>query len=332
MLSRRELLKFSANRKPSRDDYWLHLNRPAMACRFEATLPISDESAVAAARDALGEVDRLEQQLTIFRDSSEVSFINRNAATRAVTVEPSLFDLLLLCEDLSRETEGAFDITSGPLSDCWGFLRRQGRIPEPQEIEEARAIVGVALLLLNRQSRAISFRRSGVRINLGSIGKGYALDRIADRLRKRVRSCLLTAGSSSILAIGSGGRDNAGWKVGVRHPAQKNGRLAVLRLRDCALGTSGSEEQFFEHEGKRYGHIIDPRTGMPAECVASVTVVTRSAALADALATAFYVGGREMAENYCSTHPNVLAILLESGAERAAVFGSNDRCEVLGSE
>jgi len=328
MLTRRELLRFSGSRKTTEDGYWLHLSRQAMACRFEATLPISDQSGVNLTRNALAEVDSLEQQLTIFRESSEVSYINRTAATGSVRVEKSLFDLLMLCQKLSGETEGAFDITSGPLSDCWGFLRRQGRIPEPHEIEAARALVGADHLILDRTSRTIRFRRAGVQINLGSIGKGYALDRIGAAIEKRVRSCLLTAGSSSIRAIGSGDRDNAGWIIGVRHPRDKNRRLAVLRMRDCAMATSGGEEQYFEHEGKRYGHIIDSRSGIPAERVSGVTVVTRSAAIADALATAFFVGGPELAESYCSTQPGVLTIMLESESEGAVVFGNNSLCEV----
>jgi FAD:protein FMN transferase len=328
MLSRRELLKFSANRKPSPEGYWLRLSRSAMACRFEAILPSSDHDGVIRARDALAEADRLEALLTIFKDASEVSFINRFAATRPVKVEPSLFDLLLLCQTLASETGGAFDITSGPLSDCWGFLKRQGRMPQPCEIDNARAVVGRDKIVLDCDRRTIRFARPGVRINLGSIGKGYALDHIAARLNNQARSCLLSAGSSSIRAIGSG-EGGAGWAVGVRHPRKSDSRLATLRLRDCAMATSGSEEQFFDHNGARYGHIIDPRTGHPADRVASVTVISRSAAIADALATAFFVGGAEMADNYCSTHPGVLAIMLEEGAERVVVFGSNARCEAM---
>jgi thiamine biosynthesis lipoprotein len=299
-----------------------------MACRFEVTLPSSDRAGTNVARSALADVDGHEQQLTIFRDGSEVSCINRSAASHPVPVEPSLFALLLLSRKLCLETEGAFDITSGPLSDCWGFLRRQGRVPEPAEIESARALAGVDRLQLNRESRTIRFERPGVRINFGAIGKGYALDRIAAKMSSRVRSALLSAGSSSIRAIGSGDRGQTGWVVGVRHPRQKNRRLAILRMRDCSMATSGGEEQYFEHAGKRYGHIIDPRSGMPAETVESVTVVAPSAAVADGLATAFYVGGREMAERYCSTHPGVLSLMLESGAVDPVVFGSNDRCEV----
>jgi len=300
-----------------------------MACRFEVTLPLEDQAGVSAARQALDEVDRLEERLTIFRESSEVSFINREAAAGPVCVEQTLFSLLLLCRDLCRETGGAFDITSGPLSRGWGFLRRQGRIPEPDEIEEAKELVGGDKLLFDCESRAVRFARPGVEINLGSIGKGYALDRIATVMRRRVRAALLSAGSSSILAIGGG---NNGWTVGVRHPVNKERRLAVAQLRDAALSTSGGEEQFFEYGGKRYGHIIDPRTGWPADATASVTVIASSptvgAAVTDALATAFYVGGPELAASYCDAHPGVLVLMLESGADRPVLFGANNNCEV----
>ena len=105
-------------------------------------------------------------------------------------------------------------------------------------------------------------------------------------------------------------------------------RIAVLRLRDCAMSTSGSEEQFFEYQGKRYGHIIDPRNGQPAEGVASATVIAASAELTDALATAFYVGGVELAERFCASNTGVMAIILETGATRPAILGSNQNCSV----
>jgi len=327
MLTRRELLKFSPTRNPPLDSGFLHLSRLAMACRFDVTLPISDQAGMAIARQALTEADRLERQLTVFNETSEVSYINRNAHLRPVHVEASLLALLLKCQELTRETNGAFDITSRPLSDCWGFLKRQGRIPETQEIEAARSLVGPARVLLDPAARTVRFGRAGVRLNLGSIGKGYAIDCIVTRMQQGVRDALLSAGSSSVRAIGSGNR-RSGWTVGVRNPARQSRRLAVLKMRDCALATSGSEEQFFGHNGKRYGHIIDPRSGQPAERVASATVVARSAAVADALATAFFVAGPELAEQYCLTHPGVLAIILPSESERPAVFGGNPGCEV----
>lgn len=305
-----------------------------MACRFEVTLSQGERLGVRAAREALDEAERLERQLTVFQETSEVSLVNRRAASEAVRVSPALFDLLRLCRSLYTDTAGAFDITSTSLSRCWGFMKRQGRVPTAQEIEEAKAAVGGNLLHLDQNSRAVRFAKPGVQINLGSIGKGYALDRLQATLRARIRAALLSAGLSSFYALGRGDAAftapavSSAWAVGIRHPLHKDRRLAVMRLSDAAMATSGGEEQFFEHEGRRYSHIIDPRTGYPAAGVLSATVVAPTAAVADALATAFYVGGRTLAERYCSTHTDVLAVMLETGAERPVVFGHNAQCEV----
>lgn len=328
MIERREFLQVAVAPPATSEGYWLHVHRTAMACRFEVTLPMEEQAGVAAATTALDEVARFEQQLTIFQDNSEVSLINQTAATHPVRVTSSLFALLVQCQGLQQETAGAFDITASPLSQCWGFVRRQGRLPEAHEIEAALACVGGDKFVLDREANTIQFKHPGVAINLGSIGKGYALDRIATKLRPRVRTALLSGGSSSMLAIGSGDRRQRGWMIGIRHPERKEQRLAILHLRDAAMATSGSEEQAFEHEGKRYGHILDPRTGWPADAVAGVTVVVPSAALADALATAFYVGGRALAEAYCATHPEVLAVLLERDAKQPQLIGHSTHCEV----
>ena len=293
-----------------------------MACKFEVTLPSSNENGVALADAALDEVDRIEQQLSVFRVDSEVSKLNREAALAPVKVDQSLYQLLSLCKELHHDTEGAFDVTSGPLTRCWGFLMRQGRVPTPEQIEEAISSVGSEKLLLD-PSGSVFFTRSDIEINFGSIGKGYALDRIASIFDSQKQSCLLNAAGSSFRAIGS---DT--WTVGLRDPTVKSRRLGVLRLRNCSMSTSGSEEQFFESEGRRYGHIIDPRTGWPSESVTSVTVVTDSAAVSDALATAFFVAGRQLAERYCKSHPEVAAILFERNETAPVVIGSHSRCSV----
>jgi thiamine biosynthesis lipoprotein len=287
-----------------------------MACRFEVTMRQSEEAGVAAATEALDEIDRLEMLLTVFRDGSEVSYVNSEAAKKPVPVSAELFDLLVLCKTLYTDTGGAFDITSGPLTRCWGFLKRQGRLPSRDEINRAMSVVGSDKIILDHYAKTISFARQDMEINLGSIGKGYALDCAAELL------------DNSMKAIGAGERGD-GWVVGLRNPRSKLRRLGVLRLRDCALSTSGNEEQFFEHQGRRYSHIIDPRSGWPASGVTSVSVVAPTAALSDALATAFFVGGRELAEQYCQTHPDVLVAMLESDAVAPITFGSSSGCDGL---
>ena len=328
MLQRRQFLRFARSRYLPFDGYWLHVNRPVMACRFEVTMPRSHTGGITVAQEALDLAGRIEEQLTVFREASEVSYINRNAASRPIRVEDSLWQLLGRCRDLHRESNGAFDITSAPLSRCWGFLRRQGRVPDSNEIDKALSVVGCDKVHLDDQARTIRFQLPGVELNFGSIGKGYALDQMARAIHGRVETALLSAGSSSLLGIGAVDLREGGWKVGIRHPSHKDRRIAVLRLRDCAMSTSGTEEQFFEYQGKRYGHIIDPGTGQPAEGVASATVVAASAELTDALATAFYVGGVELAERYCASRTGVMAIILENGATQPVILGGNQNCNV----
>jgi len=278
-----------------------------MACRFEVLLSGEDGRHVPAARQALAEVEKIEAALTVFRDTSPLVDVNRRAAVAPVVVGEELFRLLSLCRELHGRTEGAFDITSTPLSRCWGFLKRRGRVPSGEEIAEALARVGMNGVVLDPGRRTVRFQRPGMELNLGSIGKGHALQRISGLLRKAgVADALLSAGGSSVLAVG--GRDG-GWLVDIHSRQVERPRLARLRLRDAALGTSGAGEQFVEVAGKRYGHVLDPRTGLPASAVLSASVIHDDAAVADALATAFLVGGLDLARRYCALHPSTLALL-----------------------
>lgn len=303
-------------------DYWIRVHRRAMACRFEITLSGEDAAYVAAAREALDEVDRIEDALTVFRDTSELVRVNREANLGPTTADPQLFALLQACAVLHLETGGAFDITSTPLSRTWGFMKREGRLPAPEEIASARARVGMEAVELDAERRTVRFLRPGMELNVGSIGKGYALARVAELLRERgVRHALVSAAGSSVLALG--GRED-GWLVDVRSRQVQRPRLARLVLRDCALATSGAGEQFIDVDGRRYGHVIDPRTGWPAAGLLSVSVIADDAAQADALSTAFLVGGLETARTYCATHPRTLALLTpDQGSERPQVLGEH---------
>lgn len=335
---RREMLKLAPGRSSAIDGaYWLHVSREAMACRFEVTLPEGLESAVAEASLALDEAGRIEAWLTPFRAESELSQLNRLAGDGEVVVAEELFGLLARSCRLAAETGGAFDITAGPLSRVWGFTRRAGRVPTPEELAVARALVGSGMIRLTAGARTVRFLRPGMEINPGGVGKGYALDRLAGRLRRAGIPALLTAGYSSMLALGEW------WTVGIRHPrlgqtgqaghaGNSKRRLATIRLRDLALGTSGSEEQSFTADGVSYGHIIDPRSGWPAPAGASVTVIAPSAERADALATAFYVGGRQMAAACCAANPGTVVIWLDPEADRPVVIGGNPQCEVTISD
>jgi thiamine biosynthesis lipoprotein len=307
--------------RASDEGHWIRIHRPAMACRFEILLDGADDQQAAAAREALDEADRLEAELSVFRETSALSRVNRTAAERPASVEADLFALLVRCRDLHARTAGAFDITSTPLSRCWGFLRREGRRPSADAIAAARALVGMSEVVFDEAARTVRFPRAGMELNLGSIGKGYALDRMAALMRARgTKHALLSAGGSSAVALGGRGE---GWTVDIRPRQAAGARLARLFLRDGALATSGAGEQFFEVDGQRYGHVIDPRTGWPAAGVLSVSVVTPEGALSDALSTAFLVGGLDVARRYCSAHPETLALVTPDDATpRPVVLGA----------
>src|SRR5687768_11714895 len=198
-LSRRALLTgVSAIRGATSDRAWLRVHRTAMACRVEVVVVEGDARALAAARSALDEADRLEAMLTVFRDTSDLVRVNRLAAQHPVAIPAELFDLLHRSLALHRATERAFDISSTPLSRCWGFLRREGRLPAPAEIEAARACVDMEALTLDVTAQTVFFRHPGLELNLGAIGKGYVLDQMASSIRRSgVREALVSAGRSS---------------------------------------------------------------------------------------------------------------------------------------
>jgi thiamine biosynthesis lipoprotein len=249
--------------------------------------------------------------------------LNRLAWRRAVRVEAGLFDLLARAAQIHQESDGAFDVTAGALIKAWGFFRGPRRVPSPSERDEALARVGMQHVELDAPRCSVRYHRPGLEINLGSIGKGYALDRMGALLAKRwnLPAVLLHGGSSSVYARGDPHGDGQGWRIRIRHPWTPNRCLASVWLRDRALGTSAATFQHLEHEGKKLGHILDPRTGWPAGGVASVSVVAPAGADADALSTAFYVGGLDVARRYCAAHPGTGAILLEEGSAHPLVVG-----------
>jgi thiamine biosynthesis lipoprotein len=315
-LSRRALLSLPRPQAPATTEgFWLHLARPAMACKFEITLPSELDQHLDAAHEALASIEQLEEQMSIFRESSELSFINRAAAAGAVPVEERLFQLLWQCQEIHALTRGAFDITSTPLSRVWGFLRRQGRLPTAEELAEAMARVGMQHVQLDPEARTVRFAREGMALNLGSIGKGYALDRVGAQMKEGgVTTALLTAGASSVLALGDG-PDGSGYLVGLRNPFAHDQRMGTVRLKEAALGVSGIGEQNFVVDGKRYGHILDARTGWPVVDRAYVAVVAPTAAVADALATACFVGGPRTAEAYVANHEEVSVLMMDMPTE-----------------
>ncbi|MGH7169309.1 MAG: FAD:protein FMN transferase [Gemmataceae bacterium] len=297
----------------------LHQRHRAMATQFEIILPFGTPGAADMGQEAFELLDALEEQMTVYRDSSEISRLNRRAFAGPVRVEYRLFALLEAAARIHRDTEGAYDITAGALIKAWGFFRGPRRVPDETERAAAREKVGMQWLTLDAERRTARFQRPGLEINLGSIGKGYALDRLARLLSAEwgVARMLLHGGTSSVYAKGCPPDEERGWQVAILHPWDRQRRLARVWLRDRALGTSAATHQHLEYNGQKLGHLLDPRTGWPASGIASVSVLAASAAEADALSTAFYVGGLELVQRYRDSHSGIAAIVLpeEEGAE-----------------
>ena len=208
---------------------------------------------------------------------------------------------------------------STPLSRRWGFLKSEGRQPSACSVDAPTTVVGMNRVRLDSATRTVSFAVAGIELNLGAIGKGHAVDRLGVVLRRRgVTRALVSAGGSSVLAVGG---DESGWTVDLTSP-QLDSRIARVRLRDAALGTSGAGEQYIVADGVRHGHVFDPRTGRPSRGVLSASVVARDAETADALSTAFLVGGVDLARRYCQRHPHILALVTVDDSATTHVFGS----------
>ncbi len=295
-----------------------------MATDFEVVVPFGTRHAHEGATAALDLVDRFEDQLSIYREDSEVSRLNRGTVAMATSVEMGLFRLLGLAQQLSQETGGAFDITTGALIKLWGFHRRAGRVPLAEELQAVRAKIGMRHVHLNAENNTVTFLRHGMEINLGSIGKGYALDGAIGLLRSswNFAAALIHGGHSSIFALGSEPGSERGWSVGLLDPDDSGKRLAILQLFNRGMGTSAATYQHLEHQGRKLPHLLDPRTCWPAEGMLMATATAPSAAQADALATAFFILGIDKTREYCASHPDIGAVLLPNTPERQViVFG-----------
>lgn len=266
-----------------------------MATEFVVMLPPPWADQVECVLEALEKLDAIERRLTIYRPDGEVALANQRAGFDAVTLSPATFALLQKSIQWSQRTGGAFDITAGPLVEAWGFTQRRGKKPSQAEIESAIDLVGYQHLILSDDDQTLRFSRPGMSMNLGAIGKGDALDQLAAELKQRgIADFLIHGGNSSVIAAGNQHQESdLGWAVGIAHPTKSGRRLGGIWLKDKALATSGSGKQFFHHRGKRYGHVIDPRTGYPAGDLLSLTVVMPSAADADACATGLFVMGSD---------------------------------------
>jgi len=292
----------------------------AMGTTYSVVVYGTDRHKMQAAVElAFEEVRRLDQTLSNYRPDSELSQVNRHAADGPFKVSRELFDLLSACLGYSEASEGAFDISVGPLMKVWGFYKGSGHFPHRAEIRGAMSHVGYKNLLLDARQQTIQYRRSGVEIDPGGIGKGYAVDRMLPILKDGgIRSGLITAGSSSIYAIGAPPNEPRGWRLAIRHPRDPSQSVEEVFLKDMSMSTSGNYEKFFRANGKIYSHIMDPRTGYPAPGMLSVSVISPKTLDSEAWAKPYFINGRNWASNH--KIPGSRVYLCEDRSELACAW------------
>lgn len=300
----------------------LQTSHYAMATEFELLVYGDRESYLQSVTEAVfAEISGLEAQLSFYQPTSDISDLNRRAAFEAVTVEPRLFHLLAKAKALSEATGGAFDPTVAPLMRCWGFVGASGSLPTEEAIEEARTVVGMHHVHLDPQRSTVEFDAEGVQLDLGAIGKGYGVERAEELLREyEITAALLHGGASTVYALGQP-PDADFWSVAIQRPFDTTAgqHLTQFQLRDEALSVSAPHGKWFASEGRRYGHVIDPRTGYPVGRSLLAALVTASATDSDALSTALLTLGADGLQLIGALLPDARALVAShTGGEETA--------------
>ncbi|MBN1344574.1 MAG: FAD:protein FMN transferase [Phycisphaerae bacterium] len=291
-----------------------------MACQFGITVVGDDPEWLGrAADDAFDEIERIESLLSMYDPTSDLSALNRAASDGPVEVEEEVFELILVAGTIWEKTGGAFDPTMGPVVRLWRRWRAEGTAPDPSAIDKVMQRVGMEHVLVDVGTRTIRFAVPGMEIDLGAIGKGYAVDRALEVIGAyHIKHALVHGGTSTIGAVGSMNSETEGWRIGVTDPTDEGGATEVITLRDEALACSNQDNQYYEFGGRQLGHVIDPRTGWPAPADLSMVVVSASATRADALSTASLVLGRSGEETLIEAFPDVRVHCLSQGATPSA--------------
>jgi thiamine biosynthesis lipoprotein len=294
-------------------------NIDAMGSTYSVVVYGNDEARLrAAVEDASEEARRLDHLLSNYIPASEWSQVNREASSKPVRISPELFQLLAACVEYSRESDGAFDITVGPLMKVWGFYKGSGHLPHRAEVRGAMARVGYRNLVLDPLNHTVKFAKEGVEMDPGGIGKGYAVDKMVAVLKQDgITSALVSASGSSIYGIGAPPNE-PGWKIKIRDPKDASKAVAEVVLHDNSLSTSGNYEKFFFAEGKLYSHIMDPRTGYPSEGMLAVSVVSPRTIDSEAWFKPYYIRGRAWAAQH--KNPDFRVFLCEDkmGSDKCA--------------
>ncbi len=286
--------------QPGRELLRLEQSAEAMGSAYSiAVYGYDREQMETAVEAAFDEVRQLDSMLSNYKPDSEWSEVNREAARRPVHVSPELFQLLSACQEYSRLSDGAFDISVGPLMKVWGFYKGTGHLPHRAEVMAAMQSVGYRHVHLDAAHQTVSFDHAGVELDPGGIGKGYAVDRMVSVLKaKGTAIALVAASGSSIYGLGAPPNEPRGWRITIRDPKNERATVAEVYLKNESMSTSGSYEKFFRAEGHIYSHIMDPRTGFPAPGMLSVSLITPRTIDSEAWAKPFFINGRQWAAHH----------------------------------
>lgn len=282
-----------------------------MGTRFEITLVGTQEVANQYLNAAQGEIERIERLISSWDANSQTAEINRQAGIKPVKVAKELYDLIARSIEISKITQGAFDISYAALDPVWFFDGRMKAVPSESERLKSVQNIGFKDLVLNAKEQTVYLPKKGMKIGFGAIGKGYA----ADATKKLMKSLGVSSGiinASGDLTSWGKKPDGTDWQVGISNPENPAKVFSWFPVRDAAVATSGNYEKYVTLEGKQYSHIMDPRTGMPVSGIKSVTVFAPNAELADAFATAVFIMGIDTGIDTISQLPGMSCIIVDA--------------------
>jgi thiamine biosynthesis lipoprotein len=263
-----------------------------------------------ASEIVFNEVQRLELLLSKYQATSEISLLNRIGKLK---VSPETFYIIKKSKEFWQTTDGAFDITVAPLIELWGFSSHQAKLPDNEEVKSVLKLIGSDKIILQENNSVVEFKLSGMKIDLGAIAKGFAIDCAIKKLKEnKIKSCLINAGGQ-IYALGE--KFSSSWKIAIKDPRQP-GNLETLTLKDQSSSTSGDYQQYFQINNKRYCHIINPKTGYPVNSrINSVTVINKSGLNADALSTTIFILGTKEIKRLLIEFPDTKIYIKELDQE-----------------
>ena len=291
-----------------------------MGSRFDLTIVAQDTAtANSYIDDAISEITRIERLISSWNPKSQCSEINRNAAIKPVKVDLELFQLIQRANEISKITNGAFDISFASVDKVWHFDGTMTQKPTEEEIARSVSKIGYQNIILDKENQTVFLKLKGMKIGFGALGKGYAADKVRAMLKaKGVKAGIINA--SGDLTTWGKQPDGSDWTVGITNPLNKNKVFSWFPVVDAAVATSGNYEKFVVFKGVKFSHIIDPRTGYPSSGLVSVTIFAKSAELCDALATSVFVTGSETGLDIINQIKGVECIIVD---DRNKIFISN---------